>query len=370
VCNPAASQPAARHQPVTPPRLEPQAHAAAPPTMQRRVLPPPPSLLLLLLGVPLHPSSALLAKSAAVRQQLQHPHPHHQHIVAAAPAAAAPATCVAYDNELVKPAFPRLVLPVSGGGGMTAVLGGNFYGAGGHISTLDICLLQDPRAVGGVGWNWSRGFTSPHCSDPEVCKGPTCFADFAFVSLGLGVSPFASFAERDGTAAAAAAMGGPGHDGTVLPANLDALDHLIVSQNVSWAWRDAAPGVGPPQTGVSRAFPSWKRSILTEISLCRTCSCQEIWRMEMARQGSRRARLIYDFFLTTARPNGTNIAHTITDEITIALAVSRPFPSWNRSILTEIYLCHACSCREILRTETAWQANPEFPGSQVMYGCG
>jgi hypothetical protein len=33
--------------------------------------------------------------------------------------------------------------------------------------------------------------------------------------------------------------------------------------------------------------------------------------------------------------------------------VSRPFPSWNRSILTEIYLCHACSCQEILRTETA-----------------
>jgi hypothetical protein len=26
--------------------------------------------------------------------------------------------------------------------------------------------------------------------------------------------------------------------------------------------------------------------------------------------------------------------------------VSRPFPSWNRSILTEIYLCHACSCQE------------------------
>jgi 3'-phosphoadenosine 5'-phosphosulfate synthase len=37
--------------------------------------------------------------------------------------------------------------------------------------------------------------------------------------------------------------------------------------------------------------------------------------------------------------------------------VSRPFPSWNRSILTEIYLCHACSCQEILRTaETAGQA--------------
>eukprot|EP01047_Picozoa_sp_COSAG01_P039466 COSAG01_NODE_3264_length_6333_cov_2.641219_2_plen_230_part_00 len=35
--------------------------------------------------------------------------------------------------------------------------------------------------------------------------------------------------------------------------------------------------------------------------------------------------------------------------------VSRPFPSWNRSILTEIYLCHARSYQEILRTETAGQ---------------
>jgi hypothetical protein len=31
------------------------------------------------------------------------------------------------------------------------------------------------------------------------------------------------------------------------------------------------------------------------------------------------------------------------------------FPSWNRSILTEIYLCHACSCQEISRSETAGQ---------------
>jgi hypothetical protein len=27
--------------------------------------------------------------------------------------------------------------------------------------------------------------------------------------------------------------------------------------------------------------------------------------------------------------------------------VGRPFPSWNRPILTEIYLCHACSYHEI-----------------------
>jgi hypothetical protein len=36
-------------------------------------------------------------------------------------------------------------------------------------------------------------------------------------------------------------------------------------------------------------------------------------------------------------------------------AVSRPFPSWDRSTLAEIYLCHACSCHELLRAETAGQ---------------
>jgi hypothetical protein len=36
--------------------------------------------------------------------------------------------------------------------------------------------------------------------------------------------------------------------------------------------------------------------------------------------------------------------------------VSRAFPSWNRSILTEIYLCHACSYHEDrLRMETPGQ---------------
>jgi hypothetical protein len=41
--------------------------------------------------------------------------------------------------------------------------------------------------------------------------------------------------------------------------------------------------------------------------------------------------------------------------------VSRPFPSWNRYTLTEIYLCHACSCQEILRTETVGQEVEENP---------
>eukprot|EP01047_Picozoa_sp_COSAG01_P027198 COSAG01_NODE_1786_length_9231_cov_19.575276_9_plen_320_part_00 len=47
---------------------------------------------------------------------------------------------------------------------------------------------------------------------------------------------------------------------------------------------------------------------------------------------------------------------TASNEYFKSCAVSQPFPSWNRSILTEIYLCHARSYQEILRTETAGQA--------------
>jgi hypothetical protein len=45
-----------------------------------------------------------------------------------------------------------------------------------------------------------------------------------------------------------------------------------------------------------------------------------------------------------------------TPRSTESLVVSRTLPSWNRSMLTEIYLCHACSsCHEMLRTETPGQ---------------
>jgi hypothetical protein len=40
--------------------------------------------------------------------------------------------------------------------------------------------------------------------------------------------------------------------------------------------------------------------------------------------------------------------------------VSQPFSSWNRPILTEIYLCHACSCPEILRVKMARQGTQAF----------
>ena len=44
---------------------------------------------------------------------------------------------------------------------------------------------------------------------------------------------------------------------------------------------------------VRQAFPSMMRSIVTEIYLCRTCSRQEILRMEMARQVSQPLALLF-----------------------------------------------------------------------------
>jgi hypothetical protein len=39
----------------------------------------------------------------------------------------------------------------------------------------------------------------------------------------------------------------------------------------------------------------------------------------------------------------------------VLVAVRQAFPSWMRSIWTEIYLCRTCSCHEILRAETPGQ---------------
>eukprot|EP01047_Picozoa_sp_COSAG01_P067445 COSAG01_NODE_9527_length_2418_cov_31.584304_3_plen_134_part_00 len=41
----------------------------------------------------------------------------------------------------------------------------------------------------------------------------------------------------------------------------------------------------------------------------------------------------------------------------LGYVVSRAFPSWSRSISTEIYLCHACSDHEILRVDTPGQVS-------------
>jgi hypothetical protein len=127
------------------------------------------------------------------------------------------------------------------------------------------------------------------------------------------------------------------------------------------------PKLGAQCAGVSRAFPSWDRSILTEVYLCRARSCHEMEsRMETPGQAEARATdAVVASLLELAKFTLCDGDHGETPTIPYKLhqaskhaaetGCSRPFPSWKRPILTEIYLCHACSCQEILRTETAGQ---------------
>jgi hypothetical protein len=48
-----------------------------------------------------------------------------------------------------------------------------------------------------------------------------------------------------------------------------------------------------------------------------------------------------------AQAAGSKSWASILPVVGAAITVSAPFPSWNRSILTEIYPCHACSYHEI-----------------------
>jgi predicted P-type ATPase len=60
--------------------------------------------------------------------------------------------------------------------------------------------------------------------------------------------------------------------------------------------------------------------------------------------------IVLTFTLTLARPASALCTDRPTASLlgpTIVASVSRAFPSWNRSILTEIYRCHACSDHEI-----------------------
>jgi hypothetical protein len=67
-----------------------------------------------------------------------------------------------------------------------------------------------------------------------------------------------------------------------------------ISQSARSAGADGGGGAAaaPPKRtkAVRQAFPSWMRSIWTEVYLCRTCSCQEILRMETPGQAPRRPR--------------------------------------------------------------------------------
>jgi len=183
--------------------------------------------------------------------------------------------CIEYTREVARHAVPSLNVSSSA----DLKLKANVYGVGGHTTTMQQCLL-DGAAAGSFGWNWTRGKTTKACDDPEGaagCKTPGCFADFSFAGVSYGVSPF-------GGTSVGATSG-------VMPINLSALASFTVTQNVSLRWTDTAPGAEPPPTG-----------------------------------GARRIRFIYDMFIASARPNGSSVASSITDEITISLAGNVGFP--------------------------------------------
>lgn len=148
------------------------------------------------------------------------------------------------------------------------------------MSTFQECFFRDDAGPQ-FGWNWTRKHTEPNCTNGK-CKAPECYADFTYMALTYGVSPF----------------GGKHPCPPNMPVNITALDKFVIRQNVSFAFIDTAPTKDPPQTSTVAAYHN----------------------------DSRRTRFIYDFFLTSVRPNGTNIAHSITDEVTIDLAGNPHFP--------------------------------------------
>jgi hypothetical protein len=80
---------------------------------------------------------------------------------------------------------------------------------------------------------------------------------------------------------------------------------------------------------------------LTEIYLCHACSCQEIWRAETAGQV-----LATDSAQVVASV-GAYVTRTDAWECTEGRNFDCAENFGERSILAEIYLCHACSCHEI-----------------------
>jgi hypothetical protein len=179
--------------------------------------------------------------------------------------------CVAFENEVVGHDFGNLNVPNS-----ELRLEGNLYGVGGHMTTYMKQCVEVGNSSPEFGWNWTRKYTTRACSAKGHCQSPDCYADFSFVDVGYGVSPF-----------------GQSTGATNMPVNIDKLNKFVVTHNVTWEWSDTAPGADPPETG---------------------------------KQDVRRTRFIYDFFLSTEKPDGTNKKDSITDEVTINLASNPHFP--------------------------------------------
>jgi hypothetical protein len=136
------------------------------------------------------------------------------------------ATCVTYTDQVAAASFPSHHLPSA-----SMVLGGNFYGAGGRITTLRECTIADAAPHSSFGFNWTRGSTATACSAAS-CKAPACFHDFSLLAAGYGITPWGSTT-------------GPN---TTLPVSMDEIKSLLVTHNISFSYTDLAPGVDPPAT--------------------------------------------------------------------------------------------------------------------------
>ena len=145
---------------------------------------------------------------------------------ASQPSITSAATCVTYTDQVAAASFPPHHLPSA-----SMMLGGNFYGAGGRITTLRECTFADAASHSSFGFNWTRGSTATACSAAS-CKAPACFHDFSLLAAGYGITPWGSTT-------------GPN---TTLPVSMDEIKSLLVTHNISFSYTDLAPGVDPPAT--------------------------------------------------------------------------------------------------------------------------
>jgi hypothetical protein len=148
----------------------------------------------------------------------------------------------------------------------------NMWGIRGYKNdNLEQCLFTDGTDL---GWTWTKGTTDPACCAPvgQSCQFPPCMYQFSIPQLNYGVDPF-----------------GNTTGATNLPVNVANLQSLAVSHDITYVATDDMPGSPGPIYA--------------------------------------RHSLIYDLFLTTEKPAaGTDVSHSITDEVLIFLAYNPEYP--------------------------------------------
>jgi hypothetical protein len=162
-------------------------------------------------------------------------------------------------------------------------LSGNDMGINNHMTTLTQCSIHD-EASGAFGWSFNRGTTEKDCGKPPrkatQCPyqvpgpDPKCYYQFGFHKVQHGINPW----------------GIPsGTNKLRLPVDTSKLKNLDMAVDVNYTWTDLSQ---PP---VSK--PPFYRS-----------------------------RLIYDFFISSERPEAhKSKATTITDEIVIDIGYNKDF---------------------------------------------